>query len=161
MPEPEVLRHRIKAFYGDTARTSGWIDVDQRLIDQFAESTRDWDWLHIDPERARQDSPFGGTIAHGFWTLSMLTCLHRQMAGRDYPEGALYGLNYGFDKVRLIAPVRVGSRIRCHVRLLDVSDRGPGRFLVKTENEVEVEREEKPALVAEWLFLLVFGESER
>lgn len=159
MPETEAMRHRIRAFYGDSARTSEWIDVDQPLIDRFAEATRDQDWLHIDPKRARQESPFGGTIAHGFWTLSMLTCLHRQMAGRDYPEGARYGLNYGFDKVRLIAPVPVGSRIRCHVRLLDVNDRGPGRFLVKTENEVEVERAAKPALVAEWLFLLVFDDS--
>lgn len=161
MPDPEALCRRIKTFYGDRVRTSDWTDVDQRLIDAFAHATRDQDWLHVDPARARQDSPFGGTIAHGFWTLSMLTYLHRQIAECDYPAGTLYGLNYGFDKVRLIAPVRVGSRIRCHVRLLDVSERGQGRFLVKTENEVEVQHQEKPALVAEWLFLLYFGAAER
>ncbi len=86
----------------------------------------------------------------------MLTYFARQIAGQDYPEGALYGLNYGFDRLRLMAPVPVGSRIRCHATLLDIVDRGGEKYLVKSEYRVEVEGTEKPALVAEWLFILVF-----
>ena len=86
----------------------------------------------------------------------MLTYFVRHAGGRDYPEGALYGLNYGFDRVRLIEPVVVGSRIRNRSELMDITERGDGRFLVKTENTVEIEHNEKPAMVAEWVFLLVY-----
>jgi acyl dehydratase len=146
----------IRKSYGDTPQASEWLLVEQKLIDQFGGATLDADWMHVDPERAKRDGPFGGTVAFGFWTLSMLTYFVRHAGGRDYPEGALYGLNYGFDRVRLIEPVVVGSRIRNRSELVDITERGDGRFLVKTENTVEIEHNEKPAMVAEWLFLLVY-----
>ena len=133
---------------------SDWVRVEQRLIDQFASSTLDADWLHIDPERARRDAPFGGTIAHGFWSLSILTHLLRNASGTDYPPGVQYALNYGFDRIRFPAPVPVGSCIRGRCRFLTAEERIDGRFLVRTENTVEVENSDKPAVVAEWLHLL-------
>ena len=147
----------IRSYYGEGDRVSDWFTVAQSLIDKFGESTRDSDWLHTDPERAKRDSPFGGTIAFGFWTLSMLTYFVRQTQGGDYPPGALFGLNYGFDRVRLMAPVPVGSRIRCRSRFVGVQEREPGRYLVKTEQAIEVEGTGKPALVAEWLVMLVYA----
>jgi acyl dehydratase len=147
----------IGSFYGEGERVSEWFVVEQALVDKFGEATCDSDWMHTDPARARQEGPFGGTIAFGFWTVSMMTYFARQTMGRDYPEGALYGLNYGFDRVRLMSPVPVGSRIRNRMRLIDVEDRGNGGYLVKTSNTIEVEGVEKPAMVAEWLFLLIYG----
>jgi len=126
------------------------------MIDKFGESTGDMDWMHTDPERAERDGPFGGTIAFGFWTISMLTYFGRKILEQDYPGDALYGLNYGFDRIRLVAPIRVGKKIRCSIRLIDVTERQANRYLVKAEYQIEVEDEEKPAMVAEWLFLLVF-----
>jgi len=146
----------IRAFYGSEPRESNWFTVEQQWIDQFGISTRDSDWLHTDPERAARESPFGTTIAFGFWTISMLTYFARQTFGQDYPDGALYGLNYGFDRLRLLAPVRVGKRIRNRSRLMSVEQKGDGRYLVKSENVIEIEGEDKPALMAEWLFLLVY-----
>lgn len=148
----------IRAYYGEETRTTDWLTVDQSLINKFGEATCDSDWLHTDPERARRESPFGGTIAFGFWTVSMMTYFTRRAMGCDYPEGALYGLNYGFDRLRLLAPVPVGSRIRNHMRLLSVEERDAGRYLVKTENRVEIEAADKPAMIAEWLVMLVYPE---
>lgn len=155
MTDPE---ESIRAFYGDTGRTGDWFTVTQDLIDQFGESTCDSDWFHTDPERAERESPYGGTIAFGFWTLSMLMHLSREMYGADYPPGALYGINYGFERVRFPAPVPVGSRIRLQTTLGEITPRDGGRYLVKTNNTVEAEGQRKPALVAEWLFLLAFPE---
>lgn len=149
----------LRSFYGDGERTSDWVTVDQPTINQFGESTFDSDWIHTDPDRARKESPFGTTIAMGFWTVSLLTHFSRITSGRDYPEGALYGLNYGIDRLRLMAPIRVGKRIRNHSRLIDIEDRGAGRYLVKTENRVEIEGEQKPAMIAVWLFMVVFPDS--
>jgi len=146
----------IRSFYGEETRVSDWITVEQSSIDKFGEATSDLDWMHTDPARARREGPFAGTIAFGFWTLSMLTKFVRQTTGIDYPVGALYGLNYGFDRVRMMAPVLVGVRIRNHMQLIDVEARGSGRYLVKTENRVEVEGADKPAMIAEWLVLLVY-----
>jgi acyl dehydratase len=149
-------RESIESFYGDQTRVSPWLVVDQAMINKFGEATGDMDWMHTDPERASRESPFGGTVAFGFWTISLLTYFGRQTLQRDYPGDALYGLNYGFDRLRLIAPVRVGKRIRCHIRLIDITDKGSGRYLVKSAYQVEVEDEPKPAMIAEWLFMLVF-----
>ncbi len=151
----------IKTFYGEEARTSDWFLVEQSMIDQFGEATGDSDWIHTDPERAKRDSPFGGTIAFGFWTVSMMTYFGRQIMKQDYPGDALYGLNYGFDRVRLMTPVPVGKRIRCHIRLINVEERGADRYLVKSEYQIEVEGNSKPAMIAEWLFMLVFPEDKR
>lgn len=146
----------VRATYGAGTKVSDWLTVEQRLIDAFADATLDHDWMHVDPERAGRDGPFGGTVAFGFWTMALLSYFLRQTTGREYPEGALYGLNYGFDRVRLMAPVPVGSRIRNHMRLLGVEDKGAGRFVVRTENRVEVEGETKPAMIAEWLVMFFF-----
>ncbi len=151
----------IKTFYGEEARTSDWFLVEQSMIDKFGEATGDSDWIHTDPERAKRDSPFGGTIAFGFWTVSMMTYFGRQIMKQDYPGDALYGLNYGFDRVRLMTPVPVGKRIRCHIRLINVEERGADRYLVKSEYQIEVEGNSKPAMIAEWLFMLVFPEDKR
>lgn len=155
MATTEDLITRLREFHGPEPRTSDWLTVTQELIDTFANATLDPDWMHINPERAKTDGPFGGTIAFGFWTMSMLTYFNRSLIGADYPEGVLYGFNYGFDRVRLMAPIRVGKRIRDHVRLLHLADKGEGRILVKTEHQIVIEEEETPAMVAEWLVMLV------
>ena len=152
---------KIASFYGESERSSDWLTVSQELTDHFGNATKSLDWLHNDPPRAQQESPFGGTIAFGFWTISMLTYFCRQTYGQDYPEGVLYGLNYGFDRIRMITPVLVGNRIRNHTRLLDVEERSAGQFLVKTENRVEIEGVEKPAMIAQWLCLFVYPEVEQ
>ena len=94
----------IREYYGEGEVVSDWLVVDQQDIDRFAQATHDPDWMHIDPERARHDGPFDGTIAFGFWTMSMLTHFARATYGEDYPPGVLYGFNYGFNKLRLMAP---------------------------------------------------------
>jgi acyl dehydratase len=131
-----------------------WIDVTQDRINSFADCTEDHQFVHIDPEAASK-TPFGGTIAHGFLTLSLLSKL---IEGNGImPENTVMGLNYGFDKVRFLAPVRAGKRIRCHAEVLDVERKDDNRFLVKQGISVEIEGEDKPALVAEWISMLVTG----
>jgi acyl dehydratase len=151
-----IAIERLWEFYGRGDRVSEWLRVEQEDIDRFAIATRDPDWMHIDPERARREGPFDGTIAFGFWTISMLTYLTRSTLGGDYPPGVRYGFNYGFDRCRLMAPVPVGGRIRDRFRVVDIEDRGEGRFLVRTENTIEIEGEEKPAMVAIWLGMVVY-----
>lgn len=145
----------VRRDFGTDPFVSDWIEVTQATMDRFAEATDDRDWMHIDPERARREG-FGGTIAFGFWTLAMLTAFLRTASGRDYPLGARYGFNYGLDRVRFIAPVPVGSRVRNRLVLTDVRQKGPGRFLLTTHNEVEIEGHDGPAMVADWLILLVY-----
>lgn len=152
----EYTADDVRAAFGHGRHTSDWLLVTQEVIDRFAEATRDPDWMHTDPERAAREGPFDGTIAFGFWTISMLTWFLRDALGHDYPTGARYGLNYGLDRVRLIAPVPVGARIRNHLTVTDVAAHGDGRFRVTTHNEVEVEGGAKPAMVADWLILLVY-----
>lgn len=131
-----------------------WITLDQERINQFADVTDDHQFIHIDQEKAAQ-TPFGGTIAHGFLTLSLLS---KMVEGKGLmPENTVMGLNYGFDKVRFLAPVRSGKRVRAHFEVLDVQPKSGGRFLVKQGVSVEIEGEETPALVAEWLSMLVTG----
>ena len=146
----------IRDAYGTEALVSDWFTVTQKDMDKFADCTHDPDWMHIDPERARRDGPFDGTIAFGFWTLSMMSYFNRKTLKAEYPEGAMFGFNYGIDRMRLTAPIPVGSRIRAHIRLADVSEKGEGRYLIKTENWIEVEGSEKPAMTVEWLFMIVF-----
>ena len=146
----------IRDYYGARPRFSPWLEVTQEVIDQFGSATLDGDWLHTDPERAKRESPFGGTIAYGFWTLSMLTHLNRQTLGHDYPPGTSYGLNYGFDRVRFVEPVPVGCEIRGSVSLRDAKVRNASSILVTTENTISVRDAERPSLVADWLVLLVY-----
>ncbi len=146
----------IRSFYGDGEHTSDWFEVTQDIVDRFCAATCDSDWIHTDPARARSESPYGNTIAHGFWTLSMLSFLFRNATGGHYPPGAQFGINYGLDRARFPGPVRVGSRIRLRFKLVDVACRSDGQYLVRTENVIEVEGQNKPALVADWLFLFIY-----
>jgi len=143
-----VVDYKAKA--GSELGVSDWVLVDQARIDTFAECTNDHQFIHVNPEMAKQ-TPFGGTIAHGFLTLSLLS----GMAYEVLPgiEGAKMGVNYGMNKLRFIAPVRSGKRIRARFKLLEVADRGPGVLQATTEVSVEIEGEEKPALLAEWVSL--------
>ncbi len=150
----------VRSGFGTDRFTSGWLDVTQALMDRFGEATLDPDWMHTDPDRARREGPFEGTVAFGFWTMSMLTWFLRECTGVEYPPGALYGLNYGFDRVRLMSPVPVGSRIRNHMTIVAIDPRGPGRFRVTMHNVVEVEGVARPAMVADWLILLVYPEEK-
>ena len=149
----------IQNFYGSKPLVSEWVLVEQSVIDQFAETTGDPNWIHTDVERAKRESPFGGTIAHGFWTLSMLAHFAQNFQSNDRPSGVLYGLNYGLERVRFMSPVRIGKRIRCSAQLKDIADRRRGRYLVKSEYKIEVEDEKKPALVADWIIMFAFPDS--
>jgi len=143
----------IDEFVGRELGVSDWVVVDQARIDAFAHCTGDRQWIHVDVERARRESPFGGTIAHGYLTLSLLAALAMEIG--LIPEDASAGLNYGLDKVRFMTPVKAGARVRNRVSLVSVEKKGGGRIIVKTMNELQIEGEEKPALVAETLAMLV------
>jgi acyl dehydratase len=132
---------------------SDWVVVDQARIDAFAECTGDRQWIHVDEERARRESPFGGTIAHGYLTLSLLGGLAIEIG--VVPKDASAGLNYGLDKVRFMTPVKAGARVRVRVTLVSAEKKAGGRILIKTMNELQIDGEDKPALVAETLAMLV------
>ncbi len=138
----------LPSLVGQEVGLSRWITVDQARIDAFARITEDEQFIHIDPERARA-TPFGGTIAHGFLTLSLASAMsYDAVAPLD---GMVMGVNYGFDKLRFLAPVPAGSNIRGRFKLLSAEDKGDGRWLLKHELTVEIEGADKPALIAEWL----------
>ena len=137
---------------GTETGVSRWFLIDQARIAAFAEVTEDHQFIHIDPEAAKA-TPFGGTIAHGFLTLSMLSALGQDALPR--PEGVAMGVNYGFDKLRFVAPVPAGRRIRGRFLLLEATKRGPLEVQMRNKVTVEIEGGDKPALVAEWLTLYV------
>ncbi|RYG80068.1 MAG: MaoC family dehydratase [Alphaproteobacteria bacterium] len=138
----------LQGLIGQEVGLSKWFDVTQARIDAFADCTEDHQFIHVDPEAAKA-TPFGGTIAHGFLTLSLASAMsYDAVAPLD---GVVMGVNYGFDKLRFLAPVPAGSRIRGRFKLLSADDRGDGRWLLKHELTVEVEGGDKPALIAEWL----------
>ncbi|WNC93425.1 MaoC family dehydratase [Paraburkholderia sp. FT54] len=143
----------IDDFVGRELGVSDWVTVDQARIDAFAQCTGDKQWIHVDVERAKRESPFGGTIAHGYLTLSLLAALAIEIG--LIPEDASAGLNYGLDKVRFMTPVKAGARVRNRVTLASVEAKGGGRIIVKTMNELQIEGEDKPALIAESLAMLV------
>ena len=138
---------------GKELGVSGWLLVDQQRIDEFAHCTGDAQWIHVDVERAKKESPFGGPVAHGYLTLSLLAKLGMEVG--IVPQDAVAAFNYGLDKVRFLAPVKAGARVRLRVTLLEAADQGAGRKLLKLANTVEIEGEAKPALVAETLAMLV------
>ena len=135
-----------------TERVSDWVEVTQAMIDQFADATDDHQFIHVDPVRAAQ-TPFGGTIAHGFLTLSLMPML---AARTDAPaiEGTRMGVNYGGNKVRFMQPVRSGKRVRGRFKLLKFTERKPGVWEQVQEYTLEIEGEAKPALIAEWIALV-------
>lgn len=145
----------MESFLDTEVGRSEWMTIDQDRIDRFAEATDDPNPLHIDPEWARENSPYGGTIAHGFLTISLLTKF--ALEGGLIPAGVTYALNYGFSRTRLMAPVKTGARIRNRMTLIGV-DRKIGGTILKTRNTVEIEGEARPALVAVWLGLCIKDE---
>ncbi len=139
----------LMAEVGNEIGVSPWFEVTQDNVNLFADVTLDHQFIHIDEEKAAQ-TPFGGTIAHGFLTLSMLS--HFAESGMSVGlEGTKMGVNYGFDKVRFIQPVRVGSKIRGRSTLVSMEEKNPGQFLMKASITVEIDGIDKPALMAEWL----------
>ena len=142
-----MTREELFGLVGQDLGTSDWFQLGQDRINQFADVTEDRQFIHIDPVRAA-DSPFGGTIAHGMLTLSMIVHLCDNFA--PSVEGVRMVINYGFDRVRFAAPVKVDGRIRAIATLIDVKERS-GQMLVKAKVTIEIEGESKPALVAEWL----------
>jgi len=145
-------------FVGQELGVSDWITVDQARINQFADQTGDHQWIHVDVERARRESPFGSTVAHGYLTLSLAAACQMEMG--VVPAGVVEALNYGLDRVRFLAPVKAGARIRDRIVLQDVERKG-GNLLLKTRNTIEIEGERKPALIADALSLLVLDATAR
>ena len=140
----------LQARIGQEIGLSDWVEVTQSMIDRFADLTDDHQFIHVDPVAAAA-TPFGGTIAHGFLVLSLLARLGR--AADFVLEGVQMGMNYGFDRVRLMAPVRSGKRVRGRFVLKDLVERSPGQWLSTLSVTVEIEGEPKPAIVADWLGL--------
>ena len=140
-------------FVGKEVGTSDWIVVSQDMINQFAETTGDRQWIHVDVERATRESPFGGPIAHGYLTLSLVGGIAMNLG--VVPRDAAAVFNYGLDRVRFVMPVKAGARVRCKVVLAQVTDQDAGRKLIKMLNTLEIEGEAKPALIAETLAMLV------
>ncbi len=149
VPKEEFLN-----YVGHKFEPGSWYEIDQQRINDFADCTDDHQFIHVDPEAAAQ-TPFGGPIAHGFLTLSLLSKIATESGVS--PEGVVMGINYGFDKVRFLAPVRAGKRVRALVEILDITEKDGGRYLIKQGVTVEIEDEPTPALVAEWLSMVVTG----
>jgi acyl dehydratase len=148
MPLSDLAKH-----VGEEMGVSSWITLDQARISEFAHCTGDHQWIHVDPERAARESPFGGTVAHGFLTLALIApTAFELLVARVSPKSVV---NYGIEKVRFYAPVRAGKRVRNRIKLVGVDDRGNGRYLVTTENTMEIEGEIKPALLANTLAIFI------
>jgi acyl dehydratase len=148
----------LKGMVGSRIGTSDWVEVGQDRIDAFADATIDHEPIHVDPVAAR-DLGFGGTIAHGFLSLSLLAPFYN--SGYPKLDRRTMGLNYGLNRVRFLAPVRSGKRVRGHFTLIDLKEREPGTYQITSEVSVEIEGEDKPALVAEWITFVAIEPLER
>ena len=139
----------LKANIGKTIGSSDWVLVDQEIINKFADATGDHQFIHIDTERAKL-TPFGQTIAHGFLTLSLIPMLSAK-AKLPSLDNIKMGVNYGSDKLRFLAPVKSGKRVRAHFKLVSLDEKRPGQIQQMQEVTVEIEGEDKPALICEWI----------
>jgi acyl dehydratase len=148
---PIVSLDEIRKRVGEEIGVSSWITVDQARIHAFAEATEDRQFIHVDPGAAAM-TPFGGTVAHGFLSLSLLSRMGAE--AMLVPDGLRMAVNYGLDRVRFLAPVRAGSRVRGRFRLDSAEEKAPGQVLLRHTVTVEIEGEDKPALTAEWLGLM-------
>ena len=157
MAIPNYSMATVPQFVGHSLGVSEWVTVGQDRIDQFATCTGDQQWIHVDVERAKRESPFGAPIAHGYLTLALVGALVTELG--VIPPDAASGLNYGLDKVRFIAPVKSGARVRLQANLLSAEPQNKGRMLLKLQCTLEIEGEGKLALIAEVLCMLV-GKSE-
>jgi len=147
-----VKAHDLPSLVGQELEPSAWLEISQDRVNRFADAINDHQFIHIDREKAAQ-TPFRGTIAHGFLTLSLTTALGGE--NTRPVEGAVMVINYGLDKVRFLQPVRVGSRIRARQVLLEAVEKKPGQWLTKTSVTMEIENLEKPAMIAECLTLII------
>jgi acyl dehydratase len=156
MPDNVTLQ-QLKSYEGQELAPTEWFEIKQDRVDQFAHCTDDHQFIHVDSERMK-DSHFGGTIAHGFLSLSLLA----GHSPTDWPqlENCVMSLNYGLDRVRFINPVRVNSKVRFRTKILSVTQKSPGRVLIKAEKTLEIDGQEKPAMIAETLGMLVTGTAE-
>ena len=145
-----VTIEQLKGKIGQEIGVSDWLLVDQAMIDKFADATGDHQFIHVDPEMAKM-TPFGGTIAHGFLTLSLMS---KMMATAVEKPQVTMSVNYGFNKLRFLNPVKSGKRIRGHFKLLEMVEKRPGQWQQTVEVTVEIEGEDKPALTAEWIGLI-------
>ncbi|MCX7304699.1 MAG: MaoC family dehydratase [Hyphomicrobiales bacterium] len=152
MARPGLTFDGLKALVGQELGVSGWITVDQEKIDRFADCTGDRQWIHVDVERTRKESPFRKPIAHGYLTLSLVTAMALEIDA--VPENTQAAFIHGLDAVRFIAPVMAGARVRMRSHLVSMDDKGPGQYLIKSANTVEVEGDPRPALTAEVLVML-------
>jgi acyl dehydratase len=151
------MANKIKAtdlpdMVGTALEPSPWIEITQERVNQFADATNDHQFIHVSPLKAKM-TPFGGTIAHGFLSLSLLSYLNAQSA--MIPEGLVMAVNYGSDKVRYLAPVKVGKKTRSKQTILEAAEKRPGQWLVKTAVTVEIDGESTPALIAEILSMYI------
>lgn len=155
MAEIDDALENAQALLGTEVGVSNWITVDQPMIDTFADVTHDTQWIHVDPERAAAETPFGGTIAHGFLTLSLAS----RFTYDCFPmlPGQVMGINYGFNKLRFLSPVKTGSRLRGRFVLANVTKRSDTDLLRENILTIEIEGQDTPALVAQWLGLAVFA----
>ena len=155
----EISLTDIKDLVGTDIGVSEWIDVDQTMIDQFATATHDHQFIHTDPERAKAETPFGGTIAHGFLTLSLLSAMNYDCLPKIREQ--TMGINYGFDRIRFVTPVKSGTRVRGHFKLSEGRFRGAGMLMLTYEATIEIENEKKPALTATWMTIVQFDPKDR
>ena len=149
---PLATLDEIRKRIGEEVGVSSWILVDQARIDAFADATEDRQFIHVDPRAAAQ-TPFGGTVAHGFLSLSLLSRMGAE--AMLLPDSLKMAINYGLDRVRFLAPVRAGSRVRGRFRLDSVEEKAPGQALMRHTVTVEIEGEDKPALTAEWITMVI------
>ena len=148
---PVATLDEIRSKIGQQVGSSGWIEVGQERISQFADATEDHQFIHVDP-KAAEAAGFGGTIAHGFLSLSLLSRMAADVM--LIPDTARMALNYGLDRVRFLAPVKAGKRVRGHFTLDGIDEKAPGQLLIRQTVSVEIEGEDKPALTAQWLGLI-------
>ncbi len=155
MSETELTFATMADHIGKEIGLSDWQVVSQDMINGFALATLDDQWIHVDVARATQESPFGAPVAHGYLTLSLIAGLSLKLG--IVPKGTAAALNYGLDKVRFLAPVKAGQRVRLRVSLMGFEEKGSGQFLMKAGNVIEVEGSDKPAVIAETLAMLMAG----
>ena len=153
--KPPITLEAYQAMVGKEIGVSSWHLIDQPRIDTYADVTEDHQFIHVDPERAKKETAFGTTIAHGFLTMSMLSVMSYEVMPAI--AGTTMGVNYGFDKLRFISPVRSGKRVRGRFVLAEAKLRKPNELQSRTNVTVEIEGEDKPALVADWLGLIYFA----
>jgi acyl dehydratase len=153
--KPQVPLETYQKMVGKEVGVSSWHVVDQKRIDRYADVIEDHQFIHVDPDRAKKETSFGTTIAHGFLTMSLLSIMSYEVM--PVVEGTTMSVNYGFDRLRFISPVRSGSRVRGRFTLTEASLRKPKELLSRTSVSVEIEGEQKPALAADWIGLIYFA----